>query len=59
MGIARHFAWQQSSGTNVRFGQKQTSRHFQSIRFVPKADMAAISLAIFAAICPRPKQLGR
>src|SRR6516164_8636018 len=58
MGSNRHFAWQQSSGPNVRFGSKadiaarrvmsalppkaDIDRHGCDVRFVPKADMHAL-----------------
>src|SRR6516165_1490440 len=44
MGFDRHFAWQQSSGPNVRFGSKRTSRHLQPMSALPpKADVGTQS----------------
>jgi hypothetical protein len=40
MGSARHFARQQSSGPNVRFGSKaDIGARPRNVRFVPKADI--------------------
>jgi hypothetical protein len=41
MGADRHFAWQQVSGLNVRFDQKQTFGPFIAMSALPpKADIA-------------------
>jgi hypothetical protein len=38
MGSERHFAWQQSSVTNVRFGSKAEVKTFYfDVRFTPKS----------------------
>jgi hypothetical protein len=38
MRLNRHFAWQQSSGPDVRFGSKaDITRHPQHVRFTPKS----------------------
>ena len=58
MGSDRHFAWQQSSGSNVRFGSKadiganpfnvalppkaDIVQHDRDVRFVPKADIHSV-----------------
>jgi len=41
MGSDRHFAQQQSSGPNVRFGSKaDIGGRLGNVRFTPKADIA-------------------
>jgi hypothetical protein len=38
MGSDHHFAWQQSSGPNVRFGSKaDMGRRLGNVRFTPKS----------------------
>jgi hypothetical protein len=38
MGSDRHFAWQQSSGPNVRFGSEaDTTRSVRDVRFTPES----------------------
>jgi hypothetical protein len=40
MGFKPHFAWQQYSGSNVRFGSKaDIAGRDRHVRFVPKADI--------------------
>src|SRR5262245_44767713 len=61
----RHFAWQQSLGPNVRFGQKRTLKRLhpmsalppkadietqpRNVRFVPKADIGVHSISSSAS----------